>query len=345
MVANLSLSSKRQIQWINVVRPASKPCPPPLVTASSQVAQIGKKSCNRQGKPATSQRLVHFPGMDDAQPGRWKNAISALHVLHIYGATALASFGFVVAIWLRFDPAPWAGLWFAGSLFAYNIDRLARDPADAINVPRRAKDAAHLGKYSAALAAAALLALILVPLLRRDWLLLSLVVAGALVCAAYSVALFGRRLKDLPMLKTFLVPTAITASLLVPPLLKEGLHVSTNAFVFASAAVWCFLFFNVLLCDLRDIEGDMQTGTCSLPVLLGVTGTRRLLVVVIAGTSALCACSGWNLLATSGALYMGSLLVALRARRSEQFYEWWVEGMLFLPAAICLLHQAGLDSF
>jgi 4-hydroxybenzoate polyprenyltransferase len=265
--------------------------------------------------------------------------------MHIYGAAALASFGFVVARWLRFEPGPWAGLWFAGALFAYNIDRLARDPADAINVPRRVGQFARLRKISAALAAAALLALIVIPMLQRDWLLLALVTAGALFCAAYSVAIMGPRLKDIPLLKTFLVPTAATASLLVPPWLQQGLRVSATVCVCAYAAVWCLIFFNVLLCDLRDIEGDTQTGTSSLPVLLGAAETRRLLAVVLAATVALCALSGWNLLAAFCALYMGALLLAVRKRRSEQFYEWWVEGMLFLPAAACLLRQAGLDSF
>ena len=191
MVPNLSSSSKRQARWINVVRPASKSCPPPLSAASNQVAQIGKKSRNRQGKLAIRQQLGNFAVMDDAQAGRWEKAIAALHALHIYGAAALASFGFVVARWLRFEPGPWAGLWFAGALFAYNIDRLARDPADAINVPRRVGQFARLRKISAALAAAALLALIVIPMLQRDWLLLALVTAGALFCAAYSVAIMG----------------------------------------------------------------------------------------------------------------------------------------------------------
>ena len=291
------------------------------------------------------QRLGNFAVMDDTQACRWENALAALHTLHIYGATAFASFGFVLARWLRFEPGPWAGLWFAGALFAYNIDRLARDPADAINMPRRVEHVARLRKISTLLAAGALLALILVPTLQGAWLLLALVTAGARCCAAYSGVIQCLRLKDIPLLKTFLVPTAAMATLLAPPLLEQGLRVSASAFVCASAAVWCFLFFNVLLCDLRDIEGDRQTGTFSLPVRLGAAGTRRLLWVVLPATTALCALSGWNLLAAFCALYMGGLLVAVRTRRSERFYEWWVEGMLFLPAAVWLLRRAGLDSF
>jgi hypothetical protein len=38
-----------------------------------------------------------------------------------------------------------------------------------------------------------------------------------------------------------------------------------------------------------------------------------------------------------GPIYLGGMLLAVRRPRSERFYEWIVEGMLFLPAiAICI---------
>ena len=39
----------------------------------------------------------------------------------------------------------------------------------------------------------------------------------------------------------------------------------------------------------------------------------------------------WRLIAIFGPIYLGALLTAVRRPRSERFYDWAVEGMLFLP--------------
>ena len=39
----------------------------------------------------------------------------------------------------------------------------------------------------------------------------------------------------------------------------------------------------------------------------------------------------WRLIAILGPIYLGALLIAVRHPQSERFYEWAVEGMLFLP--------------
>jgi 4-hydroxybenzoate polyprenyltransferase len=105
--------------------------------------------------------------------------------------------------------------------------------------------------------------------------------------------------------------------------------------------------FNMILCDLRDRAGDHACGIRSLPVVLGDKGTRRLLIALLGGIevlalSAWMLASGarrttWAIMCLLGPIYLGSLLLAVRRPRSERFYEWVVEGMLFLPAvAVCL---------
>ena len=47
--------------------------------------------------------------------------------------------------------------------------------------------------------------------------------------------------------------------------------------------------------------------------------------------------STWLAACFLGPLYLGALLLAIRRPQSERFYEWAVEGMLFLPAIAVLL--------
>jgi hypothetical protein len=42
--------------------------------------------------------------------------------------------------------------------------------------------------------------------------------------------------------------------------------------------------------------------------------------------------NGWVLLGCLSVIYLAALLLAIRTRQREGFYEWFVEGILFLPA-------------
>jgi hypothetical protein len=47
----------------------------------------------------------------------------------------------------------------------------------------------------------------------------------------------------------------------------------------------------------------------------------------------------WPWRAFLSTAYLAGLLLALRRPRTEAFYEWWVEGLLFLPALVELPGQ------
>ncbi len=278
--------------------------------------------------------------------------VRALHALHIYGTAGIVALGWTLGQLLGFRCGTYMPLWLAGALFVYNIDRLKRDPADAINTPRRLEETARLRKLSVAIAAVAGVALLAIPIFTRDWLMLALAVAGGFVCLSYSIPFVSFRLKDVPFLKTFFAPTLLAAACLVPPLLQQGLSVRPAHYAAASAWTWCILLFNMILCDLRDIDGDRASGTLSIPVFLGPVATQRwlvLLLAVIAGLSCAAvatapdASSGvWKWIAALSPIYLAGLLVALRRPRPEDFYEWWVEGILFVPAAVWLLAHAAV---
>jgi 4-hydroxybenzoate polyprenyltransferase len=271
-----------------------------------------------------------------------------LHTLSIYGALGITAFGWALGQLFNWEVRPWMPYWFCAALLVYNADRLRRDPADALNIPVRQAAATRLRLLSMIVLAASAVVLIVLPIMRHDWLTLVLVLGGALVSLNYSIPLFGFRFKDVPLLKTFFAPTIVTASVLGLPWLHLDLHrAELVPLALASLRSWTFLMFNMILCDLRDRAGDEMCGIRSLPVVLGDKRTRRLLVGLLAGIEALSlgACMlasdahrpAWAVMAVLGPLYLGGLLIAVRQPRSERFYEWVVEGMLFLPAVAVLV--------
>ncbi|HEY3898638.1 MAG TPA: UbiA family prenyltransferase [Chthoniobacter sp.] len=271
-----------------------------------------------------------------------------LHTLSIYGALGIMAFGWAMGRLLNWETRSWMPYWFCAALLVYNADRLRRDPADALNIPVREAAAARLRILSFVTLGVSVLVLLVLPILRRDWLTLVLVLGGALVSLNYSIPLFGFRFKDVPLLKTFFAPTIVTASVLgLPWLHLEANGISFTTVALASLRSWSFLMFNMIVCDLRDRAGDEACGIRSLPVMLGEKGTRWLLALLLVGIELLAIgtfaiASGtyrhtWGVMCWLGPLYLGGIFLAVLRPRPERFYEWVVEGMLFLPAvAVCI---------
>lgn len=272
----------------------------------------------------------------------FRDLATLLHALSIYGAVGIAAFGWAVCQLLDWSVQPWILLWSCAALLIYNADRLRPDPADLVNIPDRAAASERWRAVSRVVCLAAAVFLIVWPIFLRDWLTLGLILAGALTCLNYSIPIFGFRWKDVPLLKTFFAPTIVTASILGLPWFHLGPAVDGLTFFLISFRAWTFLMFNMILCDLRDVEGDQRCGIRSLPVVLGERRTRQLLlglliVIELLNISALWTASpahrlAWWVMVFLGPAYLGSLLLAVRRPQPERFYEWAVEGMLFLPA-------------
>ncbi len=269
--------------------------------------------------------------------------IESLHALAIYVAAGIASFGWALCTLAGWDAQPWVPFWFCGALLIYNVDRLRPDPADALNLPERTAAVERLRPWCAGIAAIAAAVLVALPLLRRDWTTLALVIAGAVGCLNYSIPIFGFRLKNVPLLKTFFTPTILLCAIVILPRIRDGAPANIAPLCIALAWAWCYLMFNMTLCDLRDIAGDRRSGIVSLPVVLGEKRTRLVLAALIVVTTVLALVNvaldrrkapSWLLLAVFGALALTVIFVESRMRRSERFYEWIVEGVMFLPAII-----------
>jgi chlorophyll synthase len=267
--------------------------------------------------------------------------------LCFYVAAGITSFGWAVCHLLGWPATPYLPLWFCSALLIYNADRLRRDPVDALNIPHRDAASARMRKLSLSVLAAAAVALVGLPIIRGDWLTLALIAAGTPVCLGYSAPIFGFRFKDVPLLKTLFAPTIVSVAVVGLPWFHEGDPPVGASFVLTVFRSWCFLLFDMILCDLRDLEGDRRMGIRSLPVCLGRKRTRALLwmLLAIVEISSITAAMqapphlalAWRFACIAGPLYLGGLMTAVRTPRSEAFYEWCVEGMLFLPSLVCAL--------
>lgn len=269
-----------------------------------------------------------------------------LHALHLFGAAGIAAFGWAVCRLLGLVPDSWVPLWFCAGVLVYNVDRLRGDPADHFNLPRRATATQRLRRLSSILVIAAALTLLLLPVGRRDWATLALILLGVPVVLNYSIPFRGRRLKDVPYLKSFFAPTLVLVAVLGLPFIHAPWEFPLLTTPFVATWAWGLLVANMLLCDIRDIHGDRETGVVSLPSEIGLLRTRRLVWGLAAVTGGLAfglmllgpreARFAWFLLALAGSAYVSALALAVTWPRSERFYERWVEGLLFLPAIVVM---------
>jgi 4-hydroxybenzoate polyprenyltransferase len=315
------------------------------LVASSKIAVLlpsAKVGVSRESRRETSSFESHgseecakggHGGVGNAVQTALETALRPVHALHIYGAVGIAVFGWSMGRWAGFASGRLAPLWLAGALVVYNLDRLKRDPTDCVNTPERVRRHAMLRRWSWLLTAVGGAVLVLWPLWIGNGGLLLLTGLAVPLSLSYSFPLLGPRLKDVPVVKTLFAPLVVLTAVLAPPILLQGLAINPGLML-AAGWSWTLLMFNMVLCDLRDIDGDRAAGTKSLPVLLGERGTQGLLWGLIGG-GALCAVMhAWPILAGATVAALGPLAVAAQRRRTEAFYEWLAEGTLFLPALV-----------
>lgn len=261
-------------------------------------------------------------------------------------AAGVALLGWASSRLLEFSAWPFAPLWFAGTLLVYTCNRLRRDPADAINCPWRLDVSSRMRRARIVVLIASGCAVAVWPIVVGDGFLSVGALGAATVGIGYVAPLPGVcRLKDLPVAKTFLPAIVVSAVILYPAL---GRGIVPRAIGPGAAWLLCLTLLNATLCDHLDREGDTATGVRTIPVLLGASWSRILIWIMAAATigCALMAAAmsrdhalraAWRWTAALLAPYL-----ALLAARAEQIApdhgrEWLVEGMLFVPAAACLL--------
>jgi 4-hydroxybenzoate polyprenyltransferase len=204
--------------------------------------------------------------------------LQQVYLLEVVSGVAVTCLGWVSCYltgspWLRSAP-----LWLGGYLFVYNLDRLHYDPADQVNTPTRFLYRDSLRSKRLFLIWLSVATLVAWPAITgRLWLIPPILLAIA-VLQFYSrpMPLVRKRLKDLPVVKTFIAPSLIAAVLVLWPALELRRSLGAREILVFS---WCFIVLSVnsISFDLRDIRGDLRNGTRTLPVLLGATWSTVLL--------------------------------------------------------------------
>jgi len=266
-----------------------------------------------------------------------------IYLLEVVGGVAVVCLGWVSC---RLTGSPWvrsAPLWLGGYLLVYNLDRLHFDPADQFNTPVRFRNRKSLRGKRLILIWLSAIALISWPALTgRWWLVPSLaLVIGVLQFYSRPLPLVQRRLKDVPVLKTFIAPFFIASILVLWPVLEMGRTLSPrDGLVF----FWCFLVLcvNSVSFDLRDIRGDLKTGTRTVTVLLGANGSIVFLGVLgllAVLTSAMLGLSGVADVFLPGSLLLGIglLLGALFYHAQPTLFTLLADLFLCLPACALLI--------
>ncbi|NBD16010.1 MAG: prenyltransferase [Cyanobacteria bacterium] len=147
------------------------------------------------------------------------------------------------------------------------------------------------------------------------------------------------RLKDIPGSKAWIVCTIITYAAIALPLAYAGTEFDLRA-----GLTTCFIFAfegsNANLFDVRDLESDAKKGVLTLPLLVGIQGSRMILTLMNVLMLAIVIGYGGSLMlpfypailsATSATLI---LIWTVDENTPLLFYDLIIDGLLFLPILI-----------
>ncbi|ERT08003.1 ubiA prenyltransferase family protein [Lyngbya aestuarii BL J] len=279
----------------------------------------------------------------------YEQFLSLIVYSNLWVAGGIASLVFFVqtALNLSIDWHP-AVFLFAAALIPYNLDRIVDS---YVQKSLDSKEQYFVRKPgSLLLVSAAILTFVFLlysapsSVQRVSW--------GGLLPLSYGVPLFPfqqqgnlnwYRPKDIPGIKAWIVCGVITYALIAVPLAYAG--VSFNYF---TALVTFFLLIfvgtNSHLFDIRDIDSDREKGVRTLPLIIGIRGTRifwtglNLILLLLAGWT-------WTqqIWILSPVVVIPCILLNLIAiwtvtpQTPRNIYNLVLDGYLFLPGLLTLI--------
>ncbi|HJP29092.1 MAG TPA: UbiA family prenyltransferase [Candidatus Latescibacteria bacterium] len=122
------------------------------------------------------------------------------------------------------------------------------------------------------------------------------VTVGAIPALLYGVPIRGRRLRELPAVKPFFVAGSLTVAAIVIPVLwawsQGGPVPPASTMMMIGSILLVLVLCNVCFFDLRDRVADDRDGIRTIPVCLGMSGTRSLCLWLALGVALLTLSSG-----------------------------------------------------
>jgi len=206
------------------------------------------------------------------------NLVSYLTVSSTFiaiNAALLSYFSFMV---YNINPNP--SLLFAAFLMTftiYNLNKLTDIKEDSINLPERA---GFIGRNKKLIAYAIVISYVAALFLSfiQDRLAIFVILFPMLIGVVYSIRISRFRLKDIVGIKNIVIALswAVAGSFL--PLAVS----SRNSTQIMSTFYFFFIrvFIGSIAFDIRDIEGDRESGVRTIPVVFGRERTKNLLLVL-----------------------------------------------------------------
>ena len=224
---------------------------------------------------------------------------------------------------------------FLSGVLIYNLDHLADSYGEAGTATMWTQG---IGRRTlTGLVVAAALALAIALLLAPSGVALVFVLYGLPVLPRGGAgARSWMRLKDIPGAKAAVVASSITLAAVGLPLAYAG-QAPTLAMLPVIGFIWVFVLSNTIMCDVGDLRADLVSRVPTIPVLLGVAGTRALLVLInsiVLGVFYLGARSGiipLHLEAVFSVLLVLGYVLLLSERTPKSLMSFCLDGCSFAP--------------
>ena len=300
--------------------------------------------------PAASTRL-RVIGMCEAAADRWyQRFLEVVVYSSVWLAGALASLALFAAhvLQLPYDPSP-ALLIFFSTLFIYNIDHVADARVEGIPDERARDYFQHWGVGLLVIGSALATGLMVswAPSAAQNvfvvYVTIGLVYGLPVIPVPRTGGLRWHRLKDIPGVKAWVVAGTIAFASVGLPLAWAGRPLDFDAW---SVGVFTFVLIasGAHMCDVRDIDSDMQAGVRTLPIQAGVKRTKQALILMNLVLLPMMY-GGWLVGAESHpemlvvAAVVVLFILFIRVDSSKEAYNIVLDGTFYLPALVGLLHE------
>lgn len=165
----------------------------------------------------------------------------------------------------------------------YNLNRTTDEEEDAINHSRRY---AFTKKYANVLMGLSIATYIAAFLIAGMYGILAVAITAIPLINGilYSIPFLPRgfryrRLKDIPVVKNFIVGLAWALPVALLPIACAG-FLPGEMTIAVGFLFFLLSFIDSTVFDIRDVQGDAETGVATIPVILGIQRTRILLSIM-----------------------------------------------------------------
>ena len=153
------------------------------------------------------------------------------------------------------------------------------------------------------------------------------------------------RLKDIPGSKAWIVGSVLTYAVVAIPLAYAGKSINSQELLI-TLFLFIFIVTNSHIFDLRDIESDREKGVVTLPIMIGVRGTKIILTTMNLAIASIMLIA-WNNNAIAYhpeiilAITINLLYISLINPNAPRWvYSIIIEGCLFAPLLFGLVFNS-----